>query len=59
LWTLPTGAFEGVATVVTKLLSLVAPDRAYFGEKDAQQLALVKRLVKDLNLPGQVWAVRL
>jgi pantoate ligase/cytidylate kinase len=48
------GHFEGVATVVTKLLSLVAPDRAYFGEKDAQQLALVKRLVKDLNLPGQV-----
>jgi pantoate ligase / CMP/dCMP kinase len=48
------GHFEGVATVVTKLLSLVAPDRAYFGRKDAQQLAILKRLVQDLNLPGQL-----
>lgn len=46
--------FEGVATVVTKLLSLVAPDRAYFGYKDAQQLAILKRLVQDLNLPSQI-----
>lgn len=48
------GHFEGVATVVTKLLSLVAPDRAYFGYKDAQQLAILKRLSRDLNLPGQL-----
>lgn len=48
------GHFEGVATVVTKLLSLVAPDRAYFGYKDAQQLAILKRLSRDLNLPGQI-----
>ncbi|MGB3201181.1 MAG: pantoate--beta-alanine ligase, partial [Nodosilinea sp.] len=48
------GHFEGVATVVTKLLSLVAPDRAYFGYKDAQQLAILKRLSQDLNLPGQI-----
>jgi pantoate ligase/cytidylate kinase len=48
------GHFEGVATVVTKLLCLVAPDRAYFGYKDAQQLAILKRLADDLNLPGKV-----
>lgn len=48
------GHFEGVATVVTKLLSLVAPDRAYFGRKDAQQLAILKQLAQDLNLPGQL-----
>lgn len=45
------GHFEGVATIVTKLLSLVQPDRAYFGQKDAQQLAILKRLTADLNLP--------
>ncbi len=42
--------FDGVATVVTKLLSIVGPCRAYFGRKDAQQLAVVRRLVADLNL---------
>jgi pantoate ligase / CMP/dCMP kinase len=48
------GHFQGVATVVTKLLSIVQPDRAYFGQKDAQQLAILQRLVADLNLPVEV-----
>ena len=45
--------FQGVATVVTKLLSLVRPDKTWFGQKDYQQAALVQQLVKDLNLPGR------
>jgi pantoate--beta-alanine ligase len=48
--------FEGVATVVTKLMNMVAPDVAYFGQKDAQQLLVVRRLVRDLNLPVQIEA---
>jgi pantoate--beta-alanine ligase len=50
------GHFEGVATVVTKLLSIAGPCFAYFGEKDYQQLALVRRLVADLSLPAVVVA---
>ena len=43
--------FRGVQTVVLKLFHIVTPDRAYFGQKDAQQLAIIKRMVKDLNMP--------
>jgi pantoate--beta-alanine ligase len=48
------GHFEGVATVVTKLLNIVGPDVAYFGQKDAQQAMLIKRVVRDLNLPVEI-----
>jgi pantoate--beta-alanine ligase len=51
------GFFEGVLTVVLKLFNLVKPDVAVFGEKDAQQLALVRRMVTDLNLPVAIESV--
>ncbi len=50
------GHFRGVATVVLKLLNIVQPHRAYFGQKDAQQLRVIQRLVADLNLPVEIIA---
>ena len=50
------GHFNGVATVVLKLFDIVAPDKAYFGQKDAQQLLIIKKMAKDLNLPVEVIA---
>ena len=46
--------FRGVATVVVKLLGIFSPTRAYFGEKDAQQLVVIRRVVRDLNMPVEI-----
>ena len=46
--------FRGVCTVVAKFFNIITPDRAYFGQKDAQQLAIIKRMVKDLNMDIEV-----
>ena len=48
------GHFTGVATIVTKLLNLIQPTQAYFGEKDAQQLAIIRHIVQDLNIPVDI-----
>jgi pantoate--beta-alanine ligase len=48
------GHFKGVTTVVTKLLNMVGPDVAYFGQKDAQQALVIRRLVRDLNMPVEI-----
>ena len=48
------GHFDGVATVVTKLLAIAQADRGYFGQKDAQQLLVIRRLVEDLRIPTEV-----
>jgi len=48
------GHFKGVTTVVNKLFNIIQPDKAYFGQKDAQQVAVIKKMVKDLNMPLEV-----
>ena len=58
MWKKRGGHFSGVATVVLKLFSLINPNFAFFGEKDYQQLFIIKKLVKDLNLKINIKSVK-
>ncbi len=49
--------FRGVTTIVLKFINIVSPDRAYFGQKDAQQVAVLKRMARDLNVPAEIVTV--
>ncbi|MCW9047551.1 MAG: pantoate--beta-alanine ligase, partial [Gammaproteobacteria bacterium] len=51
------GHFDGVSTIVNKLLNLVQPQQAFFGEKDYQQLLLIRKMVKDLNIPVNIKSI--
>ncbi|MFL2840898.1 MAG: pantoate--beta-alanine ligase [Pseudohongiellaceae bacterium] len=51
------GHFEGVCTIITKLLNICQPNKAYFGEKDYQQLTIIKKLVQDLNMPIEIISI--
>ena len=48
------GHFRGVTTIVTKLFNIIAPDIAYFGQKDAQQAIVISKMVKDLDMPIKI-----
>lgn len=51
------GHFQGVCVVITKLFNLIQPSNAYFGQKDGQQLAVLKQLARDFNMPVKIWGV--